>query len=243
MDDSTHATNFDDGTIATNFDDDASIATEMAPRNDLGYSGGGEEYFSSEQYSNYAGGANDPYSYKMAPDGTQNPYGDALINMPLEFNQDQGLANGLSFGGDDGFDGPGEYGTDGMIHGGDGYGVGLSGFGQDAGLGTFGMASPSTLGRAPSNNFSNTALPGPPLGGGNANLNQPWGSSTPKNQASRKDEDRSRPWSAGPSAGPNRAKKIKTSDDIPKEDGVVFRGWGEAPKTPEQNKKKNWFWN
>ena len=231
MDDSTYATNFDDGTIATNmddsthvtnYDDDASIASEMAPRNDLGYSRGGEEYFNSEQYSNYDGDTNDPYSYTMAPDHTQNPYGDALINMPLEFNQDQGLDNGLSFGGDDGFDSPGKYGTDGTMHGGDGYGVGLSGFGQGTGLGTFGMASAPTLGRVSSNNFSNTGLPGPPLGGANAT----WGNSPPKNQVSHKDEDHSRP-----------------SDDAPKEDGVVFRGWGEAPKTPEQPKKKNWFWN
>jgi len=237
MDDSTHATNFDDGTIATNFDDDASIGTAMTPRNDLGYSGGGQEYYSSEQYDNYIGSANDPYNYTMATDGSQNPYGDAVINMPLEFTQDQGLSNGLSFG-DDGFDGPGECGTNAMMGAAGGYGDGLVGFGQDAGLGGFGMASPAPLGNTLNNDFNHTPIPGPPLAGGNANINLPWGA-TPTNQPNRSNEDRNRAWSAGP----DRSQKAKTGDTPPKDEGVVFRGWGDAPKTPEQPKRKNWFWN
>ncbi len=237
MDDSTHATNFDDGTIATNFDDDASIGTAMTPRNDLGYSGGGQEYYSSEQYDNYIGSANDPYNNTMATDGFQNPYGDAVINMPLEFTQDQGLSNGLSFG-DEGFDGPGEYGTNAMMVDAGGYGDGLVGFGQDAGLGGFGMASPAPHGNTLNSDFNHTPIPGPPLAGGNANLNLPWGA-TPTNQPNGSNEDRNRAWSAGP----GRSQKAQTGDTPPKDEGVVFRGWGDAPKTPEQPKRKNWFWN
>ncbi len=235
MDDSTHATNFDDGTIATNFDDDASIGTAMTPRNDHGYSEGGgrQEYYNSEQYDNYIGSADDPYNYTMATDGTQNPYGDSVINMPLEFTQDQGLNNGLSFG-DEGFDGPGEYGTNAMVDGAGAYGDGLVGFGQDPGLGGFGMASPTPLGNTLQNDFSNTPLPGPPLGGGNPNLNLSWGA-TPTNQPNRNNG----PWSAEP----DRSNSTKTDNSPPKDEGVVFRGWGDTPKTPEQAKRKNWFWN
>lgn len=237
MDDSTHATNFDDGTIATNFDDDASIGTAMAtPNNDLGYSGEGvgDDYYSSREHDNYVGSADDPYNYTMAADGTKNQYGDAVINMPLEFTQDQGINNGLSFG-EDGFDGLGEYGTNDMIDGGGAYGEGLVGFGQNPGLGGFGMSSPTTLGNS-LNNFASPAIPGPPLVGGGAN--RPWGA-IPANQSPRADEQHDRHWNAGP----NLSKNTKTGNTPPKEEGVVFRGWGDAPKTPEQPKRKNWFWN
>jgi hypothetical protein len=72
------------------------------------------------------------------------------------------------------------------------------------------------------------------------------------------------------SADPNSTKKVKTTAETPKDEGVVFRGWGaptpeaeapketpaeedgvvfrgwgdsgKTPKTPEQPKRKNWFW-
>ena len=269
MDDSTHYTNFDDGTIATNFDDDASFATNMTPKNDKTYSGGGSEYYNSEQYNNYSLHANDPYSYTMATDSTQNPYGDAVINVPLEFNQEQGMQNGLSFGGDDGFDGPGEYGSNEMMRGGV-YDDGLGGFGRDAGHGGFGLASPTTLPQnqvnhftitsdnaglggfglvSPStrqtntsNNYTITPPPAPAVAEGDAGPNRPWGAS-PK--ATRKDEDRSRSrhWSDNAhNKATNRSKKIKTATTKTEEDSVVFRGWGAPPKQPDQpTKRKNWF--
>lgn len=239
MDDSTHATNFDDGTIATNFDDDASIGTAMTPGNDLGYSGGGggQDYYNSEQYDNYIGSANDPYNYTAATHGLQNTYGDAVINMPLEFTQDQGINNGLSFG-DEGFDGPGEYGTNAMMGGAGAYGTGLVGFGQDAGLGGFGMASPTTLGNTLQNNFTQSPIPGPPLGVGNANPNLSWGA-TATSHPNSNFGDHNRPWSNGPDI----SKNAKSGNTPPKEEGVVFRGWGDATKTPEQPKKKSWFWS
>ena len=224
MDDSTYATNFDDGTIATNFDDDASIATEMNPRDDPEYIEGGNDYYSEEHYSNYAGGTDDPYSYTNTTDRTHDTYGGAVNDMSLEFHQDQGLEIGFSFG-EDGFDGPGEYGTNEMMHG-SGYGGGLEGFGQDDGLGGFGLSSPTiTLGQGLNNSLAKTSLPGPPLGGGNNDHNLPWGA-TPNKHSTRKDEERNRPDSEKPS-----------------EEGVVFRGWGDKPKTPEQPKRKNWFWS
>ena len=238
MDDSTYATNFDDGTIATNFDDDASIGTAMTPRNDLGNlgGGGGQEYYNSEQYDNYIGSADDPYHYAMSTDGTQDPYGDAVINMPLEFAQDQGLNNGLSFG-EEGFVSPGDYGTNETMGDGGAHSDDLVGFGQNPGLGGFGMTSPPTIGNSLHNDFKSFPLPGPPLGGGDANFNRPWGA-TPTNEPTRNDGDRNLPLSTGP----NMSKKENSGNTPPKDDGVVFRGWGDTSKTPEQP-KRNWFWN
>jgi len=265
MDDSTHYTNFDDGTIATNFDDDASFATNMTPKNDKTHYGGGSQYNSVEQYNNYAVDANDPYSYSVSTDNMQNPYGDAVINMPLEFNQD----HGVSFGGEDGFDGPGEYGSNEMMRGGV-FGDGLGGFGHDASHGEFGLSSPTTLPRNQVNHFTITGNgtglggfgiespstrqtntthkftiappPPPPLAEGDADLNRPWGA-TPKSTRKERDGSRSRHWSdSGHNKATNRSKKIKTTASKSEEDNLIFRGWGAPPKEPEQPpKRKTWF--
>lgn len=229
LDNPTHATKFDDGTIATNFDDDASINTSMTPRNDVG-NPGGVDYYNSEQYSNYAGVAadpyndqyndpyNDPYNPSIATDGTQNPYGDTVINMPLEFKQEQGIEYGLAFGGEDGFDGPGEYGTNEMMHGG-GYGGDMGAFGQNNGLGGFGMSSPIAshsphnnkldsrslhnkrfashsphnsrlISHSSHNNIKRSPLPSPPLGGGTDNRNHQWGATPKSNKKSNNNNRR-----------------------------------------------------
>lgn len=221
----------DESTIATNFDDDGSIATAMTPRNNNGFPGETGGYYGSEQYSNYAGGADDPYNNSMT---TQtNVYGDAVINMPLNFNQDQGIDLGLSFGGEEGFDGPGEYGSNEMMRANGGLDDGLGGFGRDAGHGSFGMSSPNLKPAAPNSNSVHNDFPASPqFGQSNTNLNRPWGS-TPNKRMGNDDGKLDRPWGGG---SPNKRAR--------EEEGVVYRGWGAPPvKEPEQPKSKKWFWD
>eukprot|EP00536_Pseudo-nitzschia_multiseries_P013632 jgi/Psemu1/310119/fgenesh1_kg.595_\ len=207
----------------------------------------------------------------MAVNSTHDPYGNGVINMSLNFNQDQGVDAGLSFGGEEGFDGPGEYGSNEMMHA--GYDdTGLGGFGHDAGLGGFGLASP-TLKRKFQNDFSSPQIP-PASGATSDDLSQPWGGKQNK-RASFNGDDVSRPWGgqqnkrASFSGGDdvsrpwggqqNKRASFSGGDDVSRpwgaenstsntsgvKDDVVFRGWGESSirsHETEQPKAKKWFW-
>jgi len=217
----------DESTIATNFDDDASIATAMTspPKN---YSEGDNGYYNGEHYDNYAMASVDPYN-PMTIDAIQDPYDNAVINMPLDFHQDQGGDAGLSFGGEEGYDGPGEYGSNEMM--GSGFDDnGMGGFGRDAGLGGFGAGSP-TLKRGFHNDVS---IPHKALatGVGNVELGRPWGATSIKKAGN--DDELARPWGS------------TNSNATGGKDNIVFRGWGDSSTTlskeDEQKKSKNWFW-
>mmetsp|Transcript_9188 Transcript_9188/g.27369 ORF Transcript_9188/g.27369 Transcript_9188/m.27369 type:complete len:2459 (-) Transcript_9188:742-8118(-) len=240
----------DESTIATNFDDDASISTAMTnPRN---FSEEGSSYYKAEPYNDYSGVADDPYN-PMAANSIQDPYDNAVINMPLNFSQEQALDAGLSFGGEEGFDGPGEYGSNEMMMTNTGYdNTGLGGFGNDLGLGGFGMTSP-TLKRKFQNDFSSPQMPPASAAAAGNDLNRPWGG-TPNKKLSSKDDYLDRPWggqsnkrasmSGDELSRPRGADNSKSTTSGGKED-LVFRGWGESStrtQEPEQPKAKKWFW-
>jgi hypothetical protein len=225
----------DESTIATNFDDDASIATAMTTPRDFNYDENGpSSYDNNHDNNNYP---DDIYDNQHHDSYGGNDHDDAVINMPVTFNNIGGLGGGLSFG-----DGDGDGGFDdntGMYDGGGGGSNELFGVddGLDSGLGGFGspmgMFSPTT-GHQQDHSNINPMMPislsmSPPTTtttSSSDNLNRPWGATLENTSGDIGDNtDLNRPWGASAtSEGYNsNNNNNKTDQQQPKK---WFSAWG-----------------
>ena len=224
----------DESTIATNFDDDASIATAMTtPRDDNYDENGPSSYNNNHNNNNYP---DDFYDNQHHDFYGGNDHDDAVINMPVTFNNIGGLGGGLSFGdGDGGFDdNAGMYdvgggGSNELFGVDDGLDSGLGGFGSP-----MGMLSPTT-GHQQDHSNVNPMMPislstSPPTATTTTittsdNLNRPWGATVENTSGDIGDNtDHHRPWGASAtSEGDNNNNNNITDQQQPKK---WFSAWG-----------------